>query len=192
MSDDFAAALGYTPAELIGRSSLEFLDEDPDVIMRRLEELAADGAHGDTVALLTRTGRRLVIAYRMRLLHGAGGRVCYVGAAEPVDELEPDAAARPPPAAVLVTKAEAAAIGRVNVRTVERWIADGLIPAGGGRGSRRIPLVELESFLAGRIASATLLALLTLLATWAALIAACALGVELATDALNLFRACPL
>ena len=136
ISDEYAALLGYTAAELVGRLALELVDEHPALVATRLAELKRNGRHAAVVTLIRKDGARITLAYRMR--RSLESRL-WVTEAHLLDgKLNTH---------VDLSKDDAAGVAGVTVRTIERWIANNELPAHGRRGSVRIRLHDLERLL---------------------------------------------
>ena len=86
--------------------------------------------------LIHRNGTRFAYAYEVIEIHSDDGPI-YVSIGKPHESDEE-----------LLTKHDVGRIAQVSVRTVERWLASGALPAVRIPGGRRVRLAELEAFLA--------------------------------------------
>lgn len=180
VSDDLAALLGYEPAELVGMPSERILLglEGAALESARREAAENGGLHGELI-LRHRTGRPIRYRYAMRSVVGSDGKGCYVTVGEPVVDGGLGGLGAP----VLLTKAEAASISRRSVRSIDRAVAAGELPATGRPGQRRlVDLRDLQRWL-----GATLLLLLLLLLVCLA----CLVGFDPARDVMMRLD-CPL
>jgi hypothetical protein len=179
VSGDLAALLGYAPRELVGMPSERILLglEGADLEGARRQAAENGGLNGELL-LRHRDGRPIRYRYSMRAVVGRDGAGCYVTVGEP---LELGGGPGELGGRALLTKAEAASVARRSVRSIDRAVAAGELPAAGRPGQRRlIDLRDLQRWLG---ASLTILLLLGLLA--------CLAGLEQARDLMSALG-CPL
>lgn len=182
VSDDLADLLGYKPTELVGQRSDEIvLGLEGAKLDAARRHAAENGGLQGNLILRHRTGRPIRYRYAMQAVVADGGKQCYVTVGEPAADGTPAGDLGAP---VLLTKAEAASIARRSLRSIDRAIAAGELPATGRPGQRRlIDLRDLQRWL-----GVTLTILLLLLAL---VCLACLAGLEQARDVMSRLG-CPL
>ena len=136
VSPSFARMLGYEPEELVGTPAETHVDETPGVLDGWRADVLRDRHQSAVTTLIHRNGTRFAYAYEVIEIHSGDGPI-YLFIGKPHESHEG-----------LLTKHDVARIAQVSVRTVERWLASGALPAVRIPAGRRVRLAELEVFLA--------------------------------------------
>lgn len=150
VSDDYAAELGYTRRQLIGRPGSEITQTEPSRRARLQRLLLRSGVLSDVVVLQRRNGRHIGLAYTSRRV----GDELYVAAGDlvPVPDGSLEAMALEPPPVTgdgdhWLTTREAAAYTRRSEATVLRAARRGELEAGGTPGRRAFRRLWLDAWL---------------------------------------------
>jgi hypothetical protein len=145
IAQDFAALLGWTADDMVGRTALEFVSHPPtdpleldEWITTTRRELTEAGTLTRISVLTCRNGARPEMLTTTTRANGDG---LYIV----TGELVTTRAARPS----WLTKGEAAQYARCSEKTIERATAEVKLRAGGHRGLRLYRRKWLDAWLAG-------------------------------------------